>query len=334
MPQHIATFYKFMKYSGLMNATFDGESKTYLVKRSLAYCVFHASIQGSLVASFVATYRNRKYILIGDYMETEHYYNFIAMQLALVSHVILRMWLICNQQKNLQLLELCCKLKRKCLVADVARHSDYPKVLLITFVATAILYIFNLVIVLYEQRSGLNGSSVLTWSIFTYCCIIMSLVSYVYIFIVMTISKKLNWIARMCDELLLQANNKLSKRDLMQLQNLLNLYNDITHTACHEVNYIYGIAILISAISLINESIWDAYELAVSRTETYYLYQIQTIMWMAPIYIYLIVALLNSNVSEEVSKYNYKFVCIANFKRTILKYHNLCDMIRTLLIRK
>ncbi|XP_073826232.1 gustatory receptor 39a [Musca autumnalis] len=117
----------------------------------------------------------------------------------------------------------------------------------------------------------------------------------------------------MFELILLQQNVQLGDNDLRKLEDLFNLYDDISYTIFHDVNSIYGVAIVFSTITLINESIWDIYELAISNSETNNFDQIQSFMWMIPICIFLFVGLLNNNITEEAKK---TVTILARYSRT------------------
>lgn len=288
-----------------MAVHFDADNLCYFIRGSIGYYVFHTGIQLALVASFVATYLNRRYILVGDFIDTEHYYNYLSMQTTFLSHTVLRLWLICNQHNNLRLLESCRKKWWNGMddsTVDGGIFDDYTRNLLMAFAVSAVIYFVNLIIMLSLNSDGLNGSSLLIWTGFTYCWLTITLILYVYIFIVITISRVLKSMAHRCEMMMLHRTIDFNNcTDLRHLQYLFNLYDDITYAVWQDVNCVYGIAILFSTITLINESIWDVYELAMSNSETNYFNQLQTTMWMVPICIFLFVGLWNSNVPEEVS---------------------------------
>lgn len=311
MSEEIEVFYKLLRLSGLTAVPFDGSKACDKVRNCLIYYFFPMGIQLTLVSSVVLAYLIRESLLLADFMATEYYYNYILVESTFVTNIILRFWLICNQNINLQILELC-----KRWIKSHCHATVHSKKMLAAFFVAALVYFANLLVLFYELwfNGVISVKLCLFWTLFTYCYVTTVLILCLWCAIVMAISNVFKSISKQLEDILLHADVMFPDTDIVLLQALVHTIGEIIQVVSKDVSKVYGISLLLCMVVTINESIWNFFQMMAPNLASNHLIEFLMSMWMLPILILLAIGLLNNNVQEEVILYYFSSTYQYGFK--------------------
>uniref|UniRef100_A0A1I8NS68 Gustatory receptor n=1 Tax=Stomoxys calcitrans TaxID=35570 RepID=A0A1I8NS68_STOCA len=301
MADEMEIFLKILKYSGLMAVSVEESTKCVYIKNDGLFYLYHASLQLILLGTLVWLGLNNPSNLFGFYNDTSNYYSYITLQASFASQIFLRLWFISNQHSHLRILELCRKWKLEYLSGQPQTFHMYTKTRLGLLITVLFMYFLHLVGTFYQVGDAIsNGELLLYFTLTGHCCVMTTVILYIYTALVITISNILKWISVSCEQLLVnRIDTALSHWHCEHLQQLMHLYDKISYITCEDVNSVYGISILVCTTLAVMETIWDMFILAISNSGTSRLLDLEILLWMLPMCTILIIGLLYNNVTGE-----------------------------------